>query len=224
VRTPQRRGRSETKVSRCERSTALDNDILESVADALLVLSNVGFGDYTSRLSIPGEQADPSLRALFEGINEMIRSLEQEKERSDTYQKELEEKLATIEKQRIAIQELSTPIMEVWDGVLCLPVVGVMDTARSAEMTESLLNAVVDKKTRCCIIDITGIEVMDTGTADHFMRMARAVGMLGARCVLTGINPHIAQTIVHMGVDLSGIDTHRSLREALQLQVAREKK
>jgi rsbT co-antagonist protein RsbR len=205
-------------------TTALDNDILESVADALLVLSNVGFGDYTSRLSIPGEQADPSLRALFEGINEMIRSLEQEKERSDTYQKELEEKLATIEKQRIAIQELSTPIMEVWDGVLCLPVVGVMDTARSAEMTESLLNAVVDKKTRCCIIDITGIEVMDTGTADHFMRMARAVGMLGARCVLTGINPHIAQTIVHMGVDLSGIDTHRSLREALQLQVAREKK
>jgi rsbT co-antagonist protein RsbR len=154
----------------------------------------------------------------------MIRSLEQEKDRSDTYQKELEEKLATIEKQRIAIQELSTPIMEVWDGVLCLPVVGVMDTARSAEMTESLLNAVVDKKTRCCIIDITGIEVMDTGTADHFMRMARAVGMLGARCVLTGINPHIAQTIVHMGVDLSGIDTHRSLREALQLQVAREKK
>ena len=203
-------------------TAALDNDILENVADALLVLSNVGFGDYTSRLPIPGEDSDPSLRALFEGINEMIRSLEQEKLRSDAYQKELEEKLGTIEKQRIAIQELSTPIMEVWDGVLCLPVVGVMDTARSAEMTESLLNAVVEKKTRCCIIDITGIEVMDTGTADHFMRMARAVGMLGSRCVLTGINPHIAQTIVHMGVDLSRIDSHRSLRAALHAHVARE--
>jgi rsbT co-antagonist protein RsbR len=201
---------------------ALDSDILENVADALLVLSNVGFGDYSSRLTVPGEDSDPSLRALFEGINEMIRSLEQEKLRSDAYQQELEEKLATIEKQRIAIQELSTPIREVWDGVLCLPVVGVMDTARSAEMTEALLNAVVDKKTRCCIIDITGIEVMDTGTADHFMRMARAVGMLGSRCVLTGINPHIAQTIVHMGVDLSGIDSHRSLREALHAHVVRE--
>jgi len=202
---------------------AIDDEILESVTDALLVLSSVGFGDYTSRLALPSEASDSSLRALFEGINEMIRSLEEEKLRSDAYQGELEEKLATIEKQRIAIQELSTPIMEVWDGVLCLPVVGVMDTARSAEMTEALLNAVVEKKTRCCIIDITGIEVMDTGTADHFMRMARAVGMLGARCVLTGINPHIAQTIVHMGVDLSGIDTHRSLREALRLQVARQK-
>jgi rsbT co-antagonist protein RsbR len=203
-------------------TVAPDNEILESVADALLVLSNVGFGDYTSRLILPGENCDPSLRSLFEGINEMILSLEQEKARSDAYQRELEEKLGTIEKQRIAIQELSTPIMEVWDGVLCLPVVGVMDTARSAEMTESLLNAVVEKKTRCCIIDITGIEVMDTGTADHFMRMARAVGMLGSRCVLTGINPHIAQTIVHMGVDLSGIDSHRSLREALHIHVARE--
>jgi rsbT co-antagonist protein RsbR len=204
-------------------TAALESTILENVADALLVLSNVGLGDYSSRLSLP-EGGDESLHALFEGINEMIRSLEQEKQRSDDYQRELEDKLNTIEKQRIAIQELSTPIMEVWDGVLCLPVVGVMDTARSAEMTTSLLHAVVEKKTRCCIIDITGIEVMDTGTADHFMRMARAVGMLGARCVLTGINPHIAQTIVHMGVDLSGIDSHRSLRQALQVYVSGEKK
>lgn len=204
--------------------TTLDTDILESVTDALLVLSNVGMGDYSSRVTLPEEVKDSSLRALFEGINEMIRSLEQEKLKSDAYQKELEEKLATIEKQRVAIQELSTPIMEVWDGVLCLPVVGVMDTARSAEMTTALLHAVVEKKTRCCIIDITGIEVMDTGTADHFMRMARAVGMLGARCVLTGINPHIAQTIVHMGVDLSGIESHRSLRQALHAYVTSQKK
>jgi rsbT co-antagonist protein RsbR len=132
---------------------------------------------------------------------------------------ELEEKLRTIEAQRLAINELSTPIMQVWDGVLCLPVVGLMDTARSAEMTQSLLQAVVEMKTKCCIIDITGIEVMDTGTADHFMRMARAVGLLGSECVLTGINPHIAQTIVQMGLDLSGIRTHRTLRDALQVHV-----
>jgi len=201
---------------------ARDEALLEHVTDALLVLSNVGFGDYSSRLTIPDDSTD-SLQMLFEGINEMIISLEDEKKRGDEYRRELEEKLAMIEQQKLAIRELSTPIMEVWDGVLCLPVVGVMDTVRSAEMTNSLLHSVVEKKARCCIIDITGIEVMDTGTADHFMRMARAVGLLGSRCVLTGINPHIAQTIVHMGVDLSGIETHRSLREALQRYVIKGK-
>src|SRR5690606_10650771 len=94
-----------------------------------------------------------------------------------------------------------------------------MDTTRSAEMTDALLRAVVEKKATCAIIDITGIEVMDTGTADHFMRMARAVRLLGAQCFLTGISPAIAQTIVHMGVDLRGIVTYRSLRDALQAYV-----
>jgi rsbT co-antagonist protein RsbR len=159
------------------------------------------------------------LASLYKGINEMIVSLSDEEEKSRAYQVELEEKLATIEKQRAAIRELSTPIMEVWDAVLCLPVVGVMDTHRSAEMTASLLQAVVDKKARCAIIDITGIDVMDTRTVDHFMRMARAVRMLGAECVLTGINPHIAQTIVQMGIDFSNVVTHLTLHEALQQYV-----
>jgi rsbT co-antagonist protein RsbR len=108
----------------------------------------------------------------------------------------------------------------VWEGILCLPIVGVMDSGRSADMTDALLRAVVATRARCTIIDITGIEVMDTGTADHFMRMARAVALLGAECTLTGINPHIAQTIVLMGVDLSGIRTHRTLRDALKSYVA----
>jgi rsbT co-antagonist protein RsbR len=112
----------------------------------------------------------------------------------------------------------------VWDGVLCLPVVGVMDTARSAEMTSSLLRAVMEKKTRCTIIDITGIDVMDTRTVDHFMRMARAVRLLGAECVLTGINPHIAETVVQMGIDMTNVVTHRTLHEALQHYVERSRR
>jgi rsbT co-antagonist protein RsbR len=197
-----------------------ENEILETVSDALLTLANVGYGDYTTRLKVDPSDTSP-LASLYAGINEMIASLSAEQERSQAYQEELEEKLATIEKQRAAIRELSTPIMEVWDGVLCLPVVGVMDTARSAEMTTQLLQAVVEKKTRCTIIDITGIDVMDTRTVDHFMRMARAVRLLGAECVLTGMNPHIAQTIVHMGIDLTNIATHRTLHEALQMYVER---
>ncbi len=200
--------------------TLSEDQMLESVADALLTLANVGFGDYSTRLHVdPNDQS--ALANLYSGINEMIASLSTEQEKSRAYQAELEEKLATIEKQRAAIRDLSTPIMEVWDGVLCLPVVGVMDTARSAEMTNSLLQAIVEKKTRCTIIDITGIDVMDTRTVDHFMRMARAVRLLGAECVLTGINPHIAQTVVYMGIDLSNVVTHRTLHEALQQYVER---
>ena len=86
-------------------------------------------------------------------------------------------------------------------------------------MTEALLTAIVEKKARCAIIDITGIQIMDTGTADHFLRMAKAVRLLGSNCVLTGIHPNIAQTIVHMGVELSDVTTHRTLRNALQSYV-----
>ena len=195
-----------------------EQQILESVADALLVLSNVGYGDYTTRLELKEGDSSP-LGSLYAGINDMIATLGAEQEKARAYQQELEAKLATIERQRIAIQELSTPIMEVWDGVLCVPVVGLMDTARSSEMTSTLLRAVVEKSAKCAIIDITGIDVMDTRTVDHFVRRAKAVRLLGSECVLTGMNPHIAQTVVHMGLDLSNVITHRNLRDALQQYV-----
>jgi rsbT co-antagonist protein RsbR len=201
-----------------ESEPASEQHILESVADALLVLSNVGYGDYTTRLELKEGDNSP-LASLYAGINDMIAALGLEQEKNQRYQQELEGKLATIERQRIAIQELSTPIMEVWDGVLCVPVVGLMDTARSSEMTSALLRAVVEKSAKCAIIDITGIDVMDTRTVDHFVRMAKAVRLLGSECVLTGMNPHIAQTVVHMGLDLSNVVTHRNLRDALQQYV-----
>jgi rsbT co-antagonist protein RsbR len=195
-----------------------EQEILENVADALLVLSNVGYGDYTTRLELKEGDNSP-LASLYAGINDMIAALGAEQEKARSYQQELEGKLETIERQRLAIQELSTPIMEVWDGVLCVPVVGLMDTARSSEMTSTLLRAVVEKSAKCAIIDITGIDVMDTRTVDHFVRMAKAVRLLGSECVLTGMNPHIAQTVVHMGLDLSDVITHRNLRDALQQYV-----
>ncbi|MEZ4262132.1 MAG: STAS domain-containing protein [Polyangiaceae bacterium] len=199
-------------------SNDLATDMLERIADILLAVADVGSGDYTTRLKTDLPEDHP-LATLYEGINQMIASLGDEQQRATAYRAELEEKLATIELQRAAIRELSTPIIEVWEGVLCLPVVGVLDSSRSAEMTEALLTAIVEKKARCAIIDITGIQVMDTGTADHFLRMARAVRLLGSNCVLTGIHPNIAQTVVHMGVDLSDIVTHRTLRNALQAYV-----
>jgi rsbT co-antagonist protein RsbR len=190
------------------------SEVYDKIADVLMLLADVATGDFSSRLSFDLPEAHP-LGALSKGVNEMIDSLANEQRQSAEYRRELEDKLATIERQQAAIRELSTPIMEVWDGILCLPIVGIMDTGRSADMTDALLRAVVGTRARCAIIDITGIEVMDTGTADHFIRMAKAVRLLGAECVLTGMNPQIAQTVVHMGVDMEGVTTHRSLRDAL---------
>lgn len=130
--------------------------------------------------------------------------------------RELEDKLALIEEQRATIAQMSSPIMQIWEGVLCLPVVGLLDTARSAEMTDQLLNRVVDARARCVLVDVTGIDVMDTKTADHFIKMAKAVRLLGAEPILTGISPAIAQTMAHLGVDLENVTTLRTLQDGLE--------
>ena len=189
--------------------------LLESVAEILTAMSNVVAGDFATRLEEESFPPGHALRTLYHGINDMFGSLEAERQRVTTYERELEEKLEMIDTQQAAIRELATPIIEVWEGVLCLPVVGVIDTVRSAEMTESLLGAIVARRASSAIIDITAIQVMDTGTADYFLRMAKSVRLLGAECLLTGVNPSIAQTIVHMGVDLADIRTFRDLRSAL---------
>ena len=194
--------------------------VRERIADILMVLTSINTGSTAERLRIELPEDDP-FAVLYEGINEVVTTLVSGQERLESYQRELEQRLQTIEMQRSAIRELSTPVIEVWEGVLCLPVVGVMDTVRSAEMTEALLRAVTEKKTRYAIVDVTGIEVMDSRTTDHFIRMARAVRLLGAECVLAGISPNIAQTIVHMGVELAGLTTFRSMREALRSYVQR---
>ncbi len=186
----------------------------DHIAEILMVLSEVTAGDYSSRVSVDLPEAHP-FSALCRGVNETIDSLAAAQGKMLAYQSELEDKLDTIERQRVAIRELSTPVIEVWAGVLCLPVVGVVDSLRSAEITERLLVAVVERRAKCAIIDITGIEVMDTGTADHFIRMTKAVRLLGARCILTGISPAIAQTIVHMGIEMEEVETRRTLRHAL---------
>jgi rsbT co-antagonist protein RsbR len=199
-----------------------DLELRDSIADALLVLANVGYGDLDGRVEIRGDGESP-LAALFAGINEMIDSLRVERERNLAYQREIEEKLITIEQQRAAIRELSTPVIELWDGILCLPVVGIVDSARSAQMTDVLLQAIAERRTQYAIVDITGIEVMDTKTVDHFVRLAKAVRLIGADCVLTGVSPNIANTMVAMGVNLGDVATHRSLRDALKYFVLRKK-
>jgi rsbT co-antagonist protein RsbR len=189
-----------------------------AVANVAGVLSAVESGDLSARADVAFPESDP-VGALAACINNMIGLLAARRDETLSYQRELEGQIEMIEKQRAAIRELSTPIIEIWPGVLCAPIVGVLDSGRAAEMTSALLNSVVSTKASLAIIDITGIEAMDTQATDHFLRMARAVKLLGSQCALSGIHPNVARTIVHMGIDLAGVESYRTLREALQRHV-----
>lgn len=126
------------------------------------------------------------------------------------------EKLEIITRLRTAVEQLSTPILELWEDVLALPVIGIVDSRRSAEMMERLLHEIVQKQSRFVIIDLTGVEVIDTSTADHFLKLVKAVGLIGARCVLTGIRPAVAQTLVDLDVSFGQLETLRNLRHGLR--------
>jgi rsbT co-antagonist protein RsbR len=200
-----------------------EGQLQETISDVFSVLRAVDMGHLSARVNVRYGETEP-LAALASTVNAIVARLLRVRQETQSYQQELEEQLATIEKQRAAIKELSTPMIEVWAGVLCVPIVGVIDSSRAAEMTSALLSAVVEKRVRFTIIDITGIDAMDTRATDHFLRMARSVRLLGAECVLSGINPNVARSIVHMGVELSGIQTYRSLRDALQHYVRRRQR
>ncbi len=132
-----------------------------------------------------------------------------------------EERMQTIERQRLAITDLSAPIIDVWDDVIALPIVGLVDTQRSVEVTERLLARISSSGARAVIVDLTGVDVVDTMTANHLLQMVGAAKLLGAFCVLSGISPQIAQTLVQLEVDLSEMTTVRNLKEALRICLSR---
>lgn len=166
---------------------------------------------------------DEAITNLEMGINFLIMDLRSTAELNREHkaalaakQSELEAQLATIAKQAEAINKLSTPILEVWSDVLVLPLIGVLDTTRSSEVTEALLTKIVAVQARCVIIDVTGVALVDTGTADSLIRIVRSVSLLGARAVLTGLGPAVSRTLVDLGFDLSAIRTLRSLKQGLE--------
>jgi PAS domain S-box-containing protein len=128
----------------------------------------------------------------------------------------LREQLSVITEQQSAIRSMSTPIIQVWDGILTLPLIGTFDTDRATEIMERLLSEVTRLRARHAILDLTGIETVDTTTAEQLYRIIRAVGLLGARAVLSGLNPAIAQTLTELGVDTSRFVTYRNMQGALQ--------
>ncbi|WP_437807541.1 STAS domain-containing protein [Sorangium sp. So ce1078] len=138
--------------------------------------------------------------------------------------RELESQLETIQRQECAIRELSVPIIDIWHGILTLPLVGLFDSVRAVEVTERLLARVADDSdVEWVILDLTGVTVIDSMTALHLVKLAQAVQLLGARCVLTGLGGHVAETLVTLGVSFDELNPMRSLREGLRFCLAQRR-
>ncbi len=137
---------------------------------------------------------------------------------TESFQKSREE---VILRQQEEMLELSTPVVNLWEGILALPLVGTLDSARTQVVMESLLQRIVDTGAEIAIIDITGVPTVDTLVAQHLLKTVTAARLMGADCIISGIRPQIAQTIVHLGVDLQGVLTKASLADALAIAIKR---
>jgi len=179
------------------------------------ILAAAAGGNLDAQLVIDMEDADV-FTSVETGINLLITDLGDAFIQSEKRADELQEKLDLIEKQRQAIEELSTPIIKIWDQVLVLPLIGALDTRRSQNLTESLLTEISASQSKVAILDITGVPTVDSAVANHILKTISSVKLLGAECVITGIRPEVAQTIVHLGVDLTDVETLSNLSEGLK--------
>ena len=130
---------------------------------------------------------------------------------------------AVIARQQQELLELSTPVVKLWDGILAVPLIGTLDRARTQIVMEGLLEAIVKESAPIAIIDITGVPTVDTLVAQHLLQTVAAARLMGADCFISGVRPQIAQTIVHLGLDLSGITTKANLADAFRLALQRQR-
>ncbi len=142
-------------------------------------------------------------------------------QRNEELAVQVRENNSLIERLRLAVDELSTPVLELADDILALPVVGIVDTVRSSRMMEKILAEVVSRRCRAVIIDVTGVDVIDTSTADRLIRIARSIELLGADCVISGVQPAVAQTLTDLGVSFRGLTMQRNLKRALDVCITR---
>jgi rsbT co-antagonist protein RsbR len=125
----------------------------------------------------------------------------------------------TIQRQQEEMLELSTPVVKLWDGILALPLIGTLDSARTPVVMESLLEAIVRTNSQVAIIDITGVPTVDTVVAQHLLKTVTAARLMGADCIISGVRPQIAQTIVHLGINLLDVTTKATLSDAFSLAI-----
>jgi len=181
------------------------------------------FGNYVaavtphilSELASDPERLQKSLIALYKIIN-------LDEELAITSYIDAREEV--IARQHEEILELSTPVVQLWEGVVAAPIIGTLDSHRTQMFMERLLETIVETRSPIALVDITGVSAIDTATAQHLIDTINAVKLLGAQVVITGVSPSIAQTLVHLGIDLSGISTRASLADGLSLALEMLKK
>ncbi|HVJ88873.1 MAG TPA: STAS domain-containing protein [Labilithrix sp.] len=186
------------------------------------VLALISIGDLDPERTTIDIQNEDEFASLEVSLNVFIAELTEARRQSEeamqnlvASRSELEDKLATIERQQMTIKDLSTPVLELWQDIITLPVVGIVDSQRSVEMTETLLTNIVNRRAKCVILDLTGVQLVDTMTAHHFIKLAESARLLGAHCVITGISPAIAHTLSLEG-GIGDLKTLRSLREGIK--------
>lgn len=128
-----------------------------------------------------------------------------------------------ILRQTSEINEISTPVIRVWEGILALPIIGTLDSERTQVIMENLLQEIVNTGSSIAILDISGVPTVDTLVAQHLIKTVNATRLMGAECIISGIRPEIAQTIVHLGIDLTGVQTKASMASALSTAFAKQR-
>jgi rsbT co-antagonist protein RsbR len=189
---------------------------IEKIED---ILSSVAAGDLDARIA---SAIEDDFTGIESAIDLLIDDLTDELKNREKIQKELQDKLEKIQEQQKTIiqqqedlMELSSPVTKVWDNILILPVIGTLDSQRTQIMMENLLNKIVATGCTISILDITGVLTVDTQVANHLLKTVTSARLLGAECIISGISPAIAQTIVHLGIDLTSIRTKATLQDAM---------
>jgi rsbT co-antagonist protein RsbR len=173
-------------------------------------------GPIFKALRTTGSNAAEDLIAAITGVSNDVDRMAQWT--VSTYQRARE---SIISRQQQELLELSTPVIKLWDGVLAVPMIGTLDSNRTQLVMEALLQRIVETEAVLAIIDITGVPTVDTLVAQHLLKTVTAIRLMGADCIISGIRPQIAQTIVHLGIDLQGVTSKATLADALAVALKR---
>jgi rsbT co-antagonist protein RsbR len=190
------------------RSRAAQGQSAGDTSVFVLALKKPLFASLQRRLGAQPEALAPALWSLSTTIDKLAQHT------ASTFQQARED---IIRRQQEELLELSTPVVKLWEGVLAVPMIGVLDSSRTQMVMEALLQRIVETGSELAIIDITGVPTVDTLVAQHLLKTVTAIRLMGADCIISGIRPQIAQTIVHLGIDLQGVSTKATLADALSL-------
>jgi rsbT co-antagonist protein RsbR len=199
---------------------------LKSLLD---VMQSVSVGDFSVKVEIPKEEDEFTALSteLERVIDDLIEANMVSEERTAKLQAVVEDKERLLK----TVRELSSPVIQVWENVLVMPLVGAIDSARATRIMEDLLNGITKYQAEIVIIDITGVPVVDTSVANHLIQTIKAAALLGANCVVVGISSEVAQSLINLGVDLSGVVTRSNLQagvhyamEVMGLEVVSKKR